>query len=164
MASRREDLYETDFYAWTRVQARALRQLATTRSNTEIDWPHLIEEVADLGKSERDTVRSQLERIIEHTLKLEHSPGEDPCVGWAESIVEARPAIEWKLTATLRRDVRRRFARLYGKVRDRAARSLRLDGEADAAAALPPDCPYTLEQLLNPDWFPKSRHGLPDLV
>ena len=27
-------------------------------------------------------------------------------------------------------------------------------------AALPEECPYTLEQLRNPDWWSENRHGL----
>ena len=164
MASRRDDLYEQDFYAWTRSQARALRQLATIGSNAAIDWPHLIEEVADLGKSERDTVRSQLERVIEHMLKLEHSPAEDPRSGWAVSVIDARNVLDRKLTGTLRRDARRQLIHLYERARRTTAVTLRLHGENDGAVSLPEDCPYTLAQILDPDWFPKNRHGLPDLL
>ncbi len=49
MASRRERLYDEDFHAWTREQAQALRRLAETRPNDEIDFRHLVEEVRDLG-------------------------------------------------------------------------------------------------------------------
>lgn len=74
----RDDLYERDFYAWTRAQVRALEKLAATRPNLELDLPHLIEEVRDLGKSERDAVRSQLRRILVHLLKLRHSRARAP--------------------------------------------------------------------------------------
>ena len=71
MATRTEQLYENDFYAWTRDQAKALRRLAATRPNVELDFGHLIEEAADLGVSQRDALRSQVRRIIVHCLKLE---------------------------------------------------------------------------------------------
>jgi Domain of unknown function DUF29 len=73
MATRIGQLYDDDFPAWARQQARALRQLAGTRQNVGLDFAHLIEEVRDLGKSERDAVRSHVRTIIEHCLKLEHS-------------------------------------------------------------------------------------------
>ena len=73
MAISMEELYEKDFYAWTQRQAAALRCLADTRPNVDLDFPHLIEEVEDLGTSQRDAVRSPLRRIIEHCLKLEYS-------------------------------------------------------------------------------------------
>ena len=60
MATRPARLYESDFYAWTGDQARALRRLAATRPNADLDLEHLIEEVADLGVSERDAIHSQV--------------------------------------------------------------------------------------------------------
>ena len=38
MASRPEQLYEEDFYAWTRDQAQALRRLAASRPNLALDF------------------------------------------------------------------------------------------------------------------------------
>jgi hypothetical protein len=113
MASRPEQLYEEDFYAWTRDQAQALRRLAASRPNLALDFPHLIEEVADLGTSQRDAVRSQLRRIVEHCLKLEYSPAQAPRAGWHETIVGARIELEDKLTLSLRRGLQRRLPRLY---------------------------------------------------
>jgi hypothetical protein len=45
MATRPEELYERDFYAWTRNQAKALLRLAEARPNESLDFAHLIEEV-----------------------------------------------------------------------------------------------------------------------
>jgi Domain of unknown function DUF29 len=160
MASRPEQLYEEDFYAWTRDQAQALRRLAATRPNIDLDLPHLIEEVADLGISQRDAVRSQVRRIIEHCLKLEYSPVQAPRAGWHETIIRARTEIEDKITPTIRRGLPRRLPRLWQQARRDAAASLRLYGEHAAADALPATCPYRLADLLRHDWYPPSRHGL----
>ncbi len=113
MATRPEELYEEDFYAWTRAQAQALRRLAASRPNLALDFPHLIEEVADLGTSQRDAVRSQLRRIIEHCLKLEFSPARDPRPSWYETIIQARTEIEDKISPTIRRGLPRRLPRLW---------------------------------------------------
>jgi Domain of unknown function DUF29 len=160
MASRLDQLYEDDFYAWTRNQAQALRRLAATRPNLALDLPHLIEEVADLGTSQHDAVRGQLRRIIDHCLKLEHSPARDPRADWQETIVNARIELEDKLTATLRRGLQRRLPKLYDQARRTAAASLRLHREPEAADALPETCPWRLADLLRHDWYPASRHGL----
>ena len=48
-----EQLYESDFYAWTQVQAKELRRLARVRPNLPLDLAHIAEEIRDLGKSER---------------------------------------------------------------------------------------------------------------
>lgn len=52
------DLYETDFYAWTRRQARELRRLKQLRLNVELDLDHVAEEIEDLGGTLRKSVRS----------------------------------------------------------------------------------------------------------
>jgi hypothetical protein len=52
--------------------------LADERWNGPLDLVHLAEEVEDLGSEQRWAVESQLERIIEHLLKLEHSPSGSP--------------------------------------------------------------------------------------
>jgi len=160
MASRPEQLYEEDFYAWTRDQAQALRRLAASRPNLPLDFPHLIEEVADLGDCRRDAARSHLRRIIEHCLKLEYSPASAPRAGWHETIVGARIELEDKLSVTLRRGLQRRLPRLYDQARRSAEASLRVHGEDAASAALPAECPYRLADLLRHDWHPASGHGL----
>ena len=63
-ASRPEHLYERDFYAWTRQQAKELRRFARSRPNLPLDLAHLAGEIRDLGKSERDAVFSLAEQII----------------------------------------------------------------------------------------------------
>ena len=68
--------YDDDFYAWTQHQAEVLRTMPV--SDNRFDREHVAEEIEDLGKSERDTVRSQIRRIVEHFLELGHSPAEDP--------------------------------------------------------------------------------------
>jgi hypothetical protein len=160
MASPPEQLYEEDFYAWTRDQTRALRRLAASRPNLALDFPHLIEEMADLGISQRDAVRSQLRRIIEHCLKLEHSPAREPRVGWHETIIAARTEIEDKITPSIRRGLPRRLPRLWQQARRDTIAALRVHGEHTAADALPAECPYRLADLLRHDWHPASRHGL----
>lgn len=162
MATRLDELYETDFYVWTRRQAEALRRLAATRPNVDLDFPHLIEEVEDLGTSQRDAVRSQLRRIIEHCLKLEHSPAPAPRGDWIVSVTHARIALQDKLTGALRRDALSQLEKLYRQARLQAAAGLRAHGELEAARALPETCPYTLDPVLAEGWYPASRHGLVD--
>ena len=144
--------HDDDFYAWTQYQAEVLRTLRT-RDN-RFDREHLAEEVEDLGNSERDAVRSQVRRILIHFLKLAHSPAGDPRFGWMGSIVDARAQLDDKLSRTLRRDIDETLARLYAAARKQAALELQEHGERDAAASLPIECPYTVDQILAEDWYP----------
>ena len=164
MATRAEQLYEVDFYAWAMDQAEALRRLAELRPNAGIDFPHLIEEVEDLARAERNAVRSQVRRIIEHCLKLEHSPATEPRLGWKISIDHARTQIADWLTPTIRRDVEDELPRLFQDARRMAAKGLATAGETEAAAGLPITNPYHLDDLLVHDWYPASRHGLVDVL
>ena len=57
-------LYQTDYYAWTRQQAAALRAMAVASADSTLDLENLAEEVESLGRSDLNTVRSQVQRII----------------------------------------------------------------------------------------------------
>src|SRR5438477_11259242 len=86
--------YEDDFYAWTQYQAEVLRSMRT-RDN-RFDRKNVAEEIEAVGRNERDAVRSQVRRILEHFLKLAHSPPGYPRSGWRGSIIDARAELEDK--------------------------------------------------------------------
>jgi hypothetical protein len=152
------DLYEHDFYAWTQRQARELGRFAASRPNLPLDLAHLAEEIRDLGKERRDALRGRTTRVIEHLLLLEHSVAREPRRGWTSEIVDFRRDIEERLTRTLRRDLASQLPRLYEQARRGLACKLAAFGEPETAAALPAECPYTLDQVLG-DWWPEEREG-----
>ena len=151
--------YEDDFYAWTQHQAQVLRTMPV--SDNRFDREHVAEEIEDLGKSERDAVRSRIRRIIEHLLKLTYSPAEQPRFDWMHSISEARAELEDKLSPTLRRDVEATLERLYAQARRNATLSLRNFGEQQAAQAFPDTSPYSLDEVCQQDWYPDSTKDDP---
>jgi hypothetical protein len=151
--ARPEQLYETDFYAWTKAQAKELRRFARTRPNLPLDLGHIAEEIEDLGMSERSAVVSFVRLIIQHFLLATHSPTAEPRQHWLDEVDEFRSQIEDKLTPTIRRKVEAELDAIYSRARRNAARKMRRYGEQEAAAALPEACPYTLEQILG-DWEP----------
>ena len=51
-----DNLYETDFYAWTQQQANLLRY----QQWNQVDLANLIEEVESLGRKERQELRNRL--------------------------------------------------------------------------------------------------------
>lgn len=160
MATRAERLYRKDFYAWTRDQADALRRLAEERWNGPLDLLHLAEEVEDLGSEQQWAVESQIERVIEHLLKLEHSPSREPRRQWMISVNNARGEIRRRLTPTIRGHVEPAIPDLYRRSRRNAELSLSDHKESEAATALPDTCPYALDDLLADEWWPVNRHGL----
>jgi Domain of unknown function DUF29 len=142
-------LYEEDFYVWTQRQAELLR----ARRYDELDLEHLIEEVEDLGGAAKKSVRSRARTIIEHLLKLQHSPAVDPRPGWRDTIRTQRDDLLDDLTPTLRRELDEELEELYARARQRAEGSLRDHREHAAAGARPETCPYTADQITG-DWLP----------
>jgi hypothetical protein len=149
-------LYEQDFYVWTQRQAELLR----AGRFAELDLPHLIEEVEDLGVNLRNAVTSRTREIILHLLKLQYSPAVPPRAGWQESIGKQRDDLELELTASLQQHLEREFEKIFQKARRRAIDELARDKVAPDQ--LPKACPYTLEQIIDPLWQPDNVHGIRD--
>jgi hypothetical protein len=162
MATRSAQLYDEDFYAWTRDRAAALRRLADQRWNGPLDLLHLVEEIEDLGSEQQWAVERQLERIIEHLLKLEYSPSTDPRRQWMISVIDARGEIERPMSATIQREVEPALPNRYRRARRKAGLALLDHGEADAARELPLACRYDFADLRADEWWPANRHGLTD--
>lgn len=162
MAARADELYRQDFYAWTRAQADALRRLAAERWNGPLDLENLAEEIEDLGSEQRWGVESRIERLLEHALKLEHSPDPQPRRQWRITLKDARRQILRRPTKRLRNEVEPILDDLYAHACEAAAEALADHGEIETARALPVICPYGLDQILDRDWLPVNRHGLVD--
>jgi len=144
--------YDDDFYASTQYQAEVLRSMRT-RDN-RFDREHVAEEIEAVGRSERDAVRSQVRRILEHFLKLAHSPAQDRRSGWIESILDARSILVDKVSSTLRQDIEASLPRLYRDARRKTEVSLGGQGEDQTVAGLPAACPYSVDEILAEDWYP----------
>jgi hypothetical protein len=145
-------LYDQDFYAWSKAQADLLR----ARRYAELDLDHLIEEVDDLGDALKRSVRKRLRTIMEHLLKLQHSPAQDPRPAWRASVRTQRVKLRDGLKASIRREVDSELVELYTDARALAEGALRDHGEHAAADALPITCPYSLDQITG-DWWPLNE-------
>ena len=147
-------LYERDFVAWTRQQADLLRRAAAVSPATDLDFANLAEEIESLGKRDRRALAAQLARITGHLLKLQHAQAEQPRAGWevdahrskARRILADSPGLKAELEALL--------GESYDDGRRFAARSLRTDPGPEP---LPETCPYSLEQILDRDWWPRRE-------
>ena len=162
MATRKQDLYDRDFFAWTQDQAAALRRLASERWNGPLDLSRLAEEVEDLGKAERNALLGRIERLILHLLKLDHATASRPRRQWIVSVDAARRGLKRHLTPTLLKDLEAALADLYRRERNRTARKPFFCDDPTTAAALPETCPYTLAQLLDEDWLPEGGQRASD--
>jgi hypothetical protein len=100
-------LYEEDTAAWAEQQAVALRAAARGGSNQLLDWVNLAKEIEDLAKSLKIALKSQISGIIQHHVKLMHSPASDPRRGWRRTLRQAGDEIERILedSPSLRREI-----------------------------------------------------------
>ena len=157
-------LYEQDFVRWAESQADALRDAARSGANLPIDWDNLIEEVESLARSERRELRNRLATVIEHLLKLEHSPAPEPRAGWRETVRRERRAIEHLLedSPSLKAEVARMIERDSYPTANDVAETLKVYGEATPAVlAKVLGARYDADQVLG-DWFPdRSDLGTP---
>ena len=155
------NLYEIDFVAWTREQAAELRRLRNDRSNSLLDLEQLADEVEDLGSERKLAFESFLELVIEHLLKLAHSPAIEPRRKWMISVHAARRSAARRLTATLRHEADGSLDQLFQSARSTVVLSMKLYDEIEAIDDLPTTNPYTLEQILDPDFWPPEPQARP---
>ena len=124
--------YETDLVLWSEHQSTLLRRIATGEAVNEApDWDNIIEEIEQLGRSDRRELRSQIQRVLEHLIKLRASPATDPRSGWSRSIVEAQLKVSDLLdeSPSLRREVASIITRQLPPARKLARMDLEARGE-----------------------------------
>jgi hypothetical protein len=151
-------LYDEDIVAWSKQQAEALRSAAHAGSNLQLDWENLAEEIEDLGVSQRSAVGSYVMRIIQHLVKLDHSPAVEPRSGWRRTIRLARLQTHRRLEASP--SLRPELARIVDEETKRGIESAIADleeygeiGEVDANALR--RSRYTPDRVLG-DWLPEE--------
>jgi hypothetical protein len=138
-------LYEADLYAWTKAQADALRR----RAANEIDWENLAEEIESVGNSDRRAIESRLKILLIHLLKWRYQP-EHRSDSWRSSIDEARYRIARIIddSPSLNTYPGEAMADAYRMaIINKTIRRLEL-------YHLPQECPWTIEQVLDPDFLP----------
>lgn len=80
-----KSLYEADFYAWTQQQIELLKEQAWH----SLDVQNLIEELADLGRHERQELRNRECVLLGHLLKWPFQP-QQQSNSWLATIREQR--------------------------------------------------------------------------
>lgn len=151
-------LFESDYYAWTRQQAAALRALAADGGAPGLDLSNLADEIDELGRREREAVRSDVRRILDHLLMLEHSRAVDAWLSWQYAVAAARDQLEGRLTPSLRRDLEAVLPQLFQQASRLAAIGLSAGEPPDPDEDLPASCPYSLADVLRPGWYPENRY------
>jgi hypothetical protein len=147
-------LYETDFVAWTDQTAELLKK----RQFAELDLEHLIEEVKDLGNSERKQLRSQLTRLLMHSLKWQYQP-EKRTVSWEVSIRDARKQIKRQIrdTPSLKNHLTEKLELCYQDAVEDA-----IDETGLSRDVFPDQCHWTPSEILEPKTKRSLKQELED--
>jgi hypothetical protein len=142
------ETYLTDFNLWLDQTVQLLRE----KRWQEIDVVHLIEEIEDLGKSERRGIVSQLTRLLLHLLKWQYQP-QHRSDSWLDSITDARTQIALVIedSPSLKNYPAQQLEKSYQRARHQAAKQTNIE-----VSVFPNTCPYSLELVLAEDWLPES--------
>jgi hypothetical protein len=144
-----ESSYERDFYAWSFAQARALR----TRRPEALDWENLAEEIKSLGRRDRREVKNRLKVLLVHLLKWQLQTNYRS-TSWKNTMNTQRDDLDAVLadSPSLRRQVPALLAEAYPRARRDAAAEM--DLIPAAVRKIPETSPFTVEQVLDPEFFP----------
>lgn len=144
-----KSLYETDFYAWTQQQIDLLKEQAWH----SLDIQNLIEELADLGRRERQELRNRLGVVLGHLLKWQFQP-QQRGNSWLATIGEQRDQLAILLAEnpSLQPYLAEALAIAYRLGLNIAVRETGLPYEI-----FPSECPYPLEAVLSEAFLPDSE-------
>ncbi len=137
-------LYEIDDYLWIQETVKLLKE----KRFDELDLENLIEELDDLGSEKRHKVESLLEQIIRHLLLLNYwsDEYESNYRHWQAEVVSFRTQINRRMTTNFQNYLEENLSKIYAQARKYVQAKSGLD-------TFPQECPYTLQQLLDEDWF-----------
>jgi DNA-binding transcriptional regulator YdaS (Cro superfamily) len=138
--------YDHDYHAWLTRQATLLAE----RRFADLDLDNLIDEIQALARSEKREIENRLSVLLVHLLKWSHQPAQRSG-GWTSTIIEQRARLLRRLqeSPSLRGYPDEVLDEEYAIARDKAAAETGL-----RAATFPKTCPYTIDQVVDPDFLP----------
>jgi hypothetical protein len=142
------DLYATDYVQWIESTVAKLRR----QDYAHVDWQNLIEEIEEMGRSERKSLKSNFIVIVLHLLKWQSQP-QMRGGSWAGSIVEHRRRVRDAIadSPSLKPFLQEAYPDWYGDAVRQAIAETQLDPETFSVT-----CPYTLPEILDFDFLPKT--------
>ena len=156
MKTAMNQLYEQDLQLWIE---QTINQLKNGEFRS-LDIEHLIEELVDLGKSEKNALKSNLKILVGHLLKLrvQFDAPETMKGSWYSSVLEHRQRVLDNLadTPSLRRFLPEAVEKAYGDGRKLAIKEGKLAKfgvQVPKESDYPIHCPFSIEQILNEDFF-----------
>ncbi|MDJ0597958.1 MAG: DUF29 domain-containing protein [Crocosphaera sp.] len=143
------NLYETDYLQWIESNLEKLRQ----KNYQDVDWENLLEEIEDMGRSERRALESNLIVLLLHLLKWQYQP-EKRTGSWERSILEHRRRIKKALkeSPSLKPYLSTIIDESYQEAIKQAKAETKLPLDT-----FPQQCPYSLISILDDQFFDCDR-------
>ncbi|WP_330204146.1 DUF29 domain-containing protein [Cyanobacterium sp. Dongsha4] len=143
-----KDLYNEDYLAWHEVTLKQIKN----RNLTALDLNTLAGVLENLVRDIKRSGESYLKQIIIHLLLIEYWDSEKiNHRHWASEIANFRDELETDMTTNLRKHLEKERDNLYQKSVKYVVIKTGLNKNI-----FPNQCLYTLEQLLNENWFPHN--------
>jgi len=144
-ASNLPTLYEQDYYLWLETTANLLRE----GQLSALDVANLLEEIEDMGRSEKRAVYSNLKILLMHLLKYRYQSGKRSN-SWLATIVEHRQRLKKALkeSPSLQPYFNEIFNECYQDARELAVAETGL-----AIDVFPVKPPFSLDETLNSDYL-----------
>ncbi|MBD2519803.1 DUF29 domain-containing protein [Nostoc sp. FACHB-973] len=141
-----QTLYGIDYLQWIETTVEKLQ----SQDYANVDWENLIEEIADMGRSERWSLKSNLIVILVHLLKWQFQP-EKGSGSWEGSIIEHRRRVKEALddSPSLKSYLESIFTECYTQAVKQAKAETGLSVESFAV-----NCPYQLPEVTNDEFLP----------
>lgn len=146
-SDRLSDLYEQDYYLWLETTAKFLQE----GKLSALDTANLLEEIEDMGRSEKRAVYSNLKILLMHLLKYKYQP-EQRSNSWVASIVEHRQRLKkaFKESPSLQPYFEEIFNECYQDAKELAAAETGL-----AIDKFPLKNPFNSEDVLSLGYLPE---------
>lgn len=142
----KSQIYQTDFLQWIETTVEKLQ----SGDYVNVDWENLIEEIEDMGRSERRGLKSNLIVVLVHLLKWQFQP-EGRSGSWEGSIIEHRRRIREAIddSPSLQPYLESIFFECYLQAVKQAKAETQLPLET-----FPGQCRYELAEVLNDQFLP----------
>lgn len=149
-------LYDRDLQLWIEQTINYLQN----RNFDAIDIEHLVEELIDLGKSQKNAFKSNLKVLLAHLLKLKVQQDAPSTMqgSWYDSINEHRERVLDDLLSTpsLKPYFQTAVSEVYlgaRKVAIKDGQNAKYGVRIPDESEYPKDCPFSLEQILDEDFY-----------
>lgn len=140
-------LYDADYAAWIDSTLKKLKQ----QDYSSVDWENLIEEIEDMGRSEKRRLESNLTVVLLHLLKWQYQP-ERRSRSWNASIVEHRRRVRKDLRDSP--SLKPYLVSIRQESYEDAVRSATVETGLPTDT-FPAECEYVIAQILDDDFLPE---------